>query len=78
MITLVFLKALCDLGIYYTFAGFFAVLLGAAPALLLAALPLQALCFAAAFPLRRGRLRYLPWRRCSCAGSCRGWGWRRP
>ena len=60
MITLVFLKALCDLGIYYTFAGFFAVLLGAAPALLLAALPLQALCFAAAFPLRRGRLRYLP------------------
>lgn len=60
MITMVFLKALCDLGVYYTFAGFFAVLLGAAPALLLAALPIQALCFAASFPLRQRWLRFLP------------------
>ena len=60
MITIVFLKALCDLGFYCTFAGFFAVLLGAAPALLLAALPIQAACFAASFPLRRGPLRFLP------------------
>lgn len=60
MITMVFLKALCDLGIYYTFGGFFAVLLGATSSLLLAALPIQALCFAAAYALRQSRLRFLP------------------
>lgn len=60
MITMVFLKALCDLGIYYTFAGFFAVLFGATSSLLLAALPIQALCFSAAYVLRQSRLRFLP------------------
>ena len=60
MITMVFLKALCDLGIYYTFAGFLAVLFGAASSLLLAALLIQALCFTATYALRQSRLRFLP------------------
>ena len=60
MITIVFLKALCDLGFYFTFAGLIAVSFGASSALLLAAMPIQALSFAGAYALRKSRLRFVP------------------
>ncbi len=61
MLTLVFLKLLSDLGLYYTFAGFFAVLAGANASLLLACFGLQALAGLLTYPLRdRGVFRFLP------------------
>jgi hypothetical protein len=60
MTAVVLLKALCDLGFYLTFAGFFAALWGADPSFLLAAALVQALSFAASFLLRRGKARFLP------------------
>ncbi|MCD8123994.1 MAG: hypothetical protein LUE23_03025 [Lachnospiraceae bacterium] len=61
MLTLVLLKCLSDLGFYYAFAGFFALLAGAEAPFLLACLGLQALTGTLTFPLReRGSLRFLP------------------
>ncbi len=61
MLTLVLLKYLSDLGFYYAFGGFVALLGGAEAPFLLASLGLQALAGALSFPLRnRGTLRFLP------------------
>ncbi|MCD8009711.1 MAG: DUF4129 domain-containing protein [Lachnospiraceae bacterium] len=61
MLTLVLLKYLSDLGFYYAFAGFLALLAGAEAPFLLASLGLQALTGTLTFPLReRGSLRFLP------------------
>ncbi|MCD7863408.1 MAG: hypothetical protein LUG61_07835 [Lachnospiraceae bacterium] len=61
MSTLIFLKLLSDLGLYYSIAGFFAVFAGADASLLLMSFGLQALAGFLTFPLReKGVIRFLP------------------
>ncbi len=61
MLTLVLLKLISDLGLYYTFAGFFALFAGADAFLLLLGFILQAMAGFLTYPLReRGVLRFLP------------------
>lgn len=61
MLTLVLFKFLSDLGAYYAFAGFFAVLAGASAPVLLTAYGLQSLVGLLTYPLREHeRLRFLP------------------
>lgn len=57
MLTLVFMKIAADLAVYYTFAGFFAVLAGASGGRLLLALAMQAVILTLSYPLRRFGLR---------------------
>ncbi|MCD8160220.1 MAG: DUF4129 domain-containing protein [Clostridiales bacterium] len=61
MLTLVLLKLLSDLGLYYAFCGFFVVLAGAEAPVLLWAWGVQSLTGLLTWLLRdRGRLRFLP------------------
>ncbi|MCD8067646.1 MAG: hypothetical protein LUE87_01885, partial [Lachnospiraceae bacterium] len=60
MLTLVFFKLLSDLGVYYTFAGFFAVQAGAEPPALLSCFCLQVFCALLTYLAReKGFISYL-------------------
>ena len=61
MLTIVLLKALSDLGIYYTLAGTVAAAFGARAWLMLASMAVEAGALGAGYVMReRGRMRFLP------------------
>ena len=61
MLTLVFMKSLADMALYYTFAGFFGVLLGGTEAVFLFALFIGSFAFSASYLLRdKGFWRFCP------------------
>lgn len=59
MLPLILLKILGDLSFYLTFAGFFAVIYGASPSILLVSVMILSVCFTLSFALEnKGNLRY--------------------
>jgi hypothetical protein len=61
MTTVVILKILADVGLYYTIAGFFAALFGASAEPMFLSVPILALCVTLSYCLReKGNLRFAP------------------